>query len=141
MKTNSFYPVIMTEKLSESSSFYKEHFGFVPVFESNWYVSLKLIQGEQSYELALLDPAHETIPEGYRERTQGLLLNFEVENVDEAYERMIVKGKLPLLLNIRDEDFGQRHFITCDPNGILIDMITIIPPSEELSELFNEKVW
>ncbi|MBH5318285.1 VOC family protein [Paenibacillus sp. GSMTC-2017] len=141
MKTNSFYPVIMTEKLVESAAFYQIHFGFVTVFESDWYISLKLVQGDMTYELALLDPSHETIPAGYGEPTRGLLFNFEIDNVDDAYEKMIVKGKLPLLREIRDEDFGQRHFITCDPNGILIDIITIIPPSEEQSELYSEKVW
>jgi hypothetical protein len=29
----------------------------------------------------------------------------------------------------RDETFGHRHFITADPNGVLIDIIKPIPPS------------
>ena len=38
---------------------------------------------------------------------------------------------LPILRTLRDEPFGQRHFITADPNGVLIDVIKPIPPSEE----------
>jgi ribonucleotide monophosphatase NagD (HAD superfamily) len=37
---------------------------------------------------------------------------------------------------LRDEAFGQRHFITCDPNGVLIDVIKPIPPSEEFLKQF-----
>jgi hypothetical protein len=37
--------------------------------------------------------------------------------------------------------FGQRHFITRDPNGVLIDVIKIIPPSEEESAQYVDKIW
>ena len=37
---------------------------------------------------------------------------------------------------IQDEDFGQRHFITADPNGVLIDVIKPIPPSAEYAALY-----
>ena len=34
-----------------------------------------------------------------------------------------------MLLPIRDEDFGQRHFILDGPGGILVDVIQNIDPS------------
>ena len=37
------------------------------------------------------------------------------------------------LETLRDEPFGQRHFITRDPNGVLIDVIKPIPPSAEFA--------
>ena len=36
------------------------------------------------------------------------------------------------------ERFGQRHFITADPNGVLIDVVTPIPPSPEFAALYSE---
>lgn len=39
-------------------------------------------------------------------------------------------------LALRDEDFGQRHFITRDPNGVLIDVIKPIPPSADFAALY-----
>jgi hypothetical protein len=33
--------------------------------------------------------------------------------------------------------FGQRHFLTADPNGIMLDIITVIPPGEEYAEQFK----
>lgn len=131
MKTTSFYPVILTEQVAATADFYTEHFGFEKAFEADWYVSLKTIAKDDPFELAILDAAHPTIPDGHRSPVNGLILNFEVEDVDAEYERLIRGAKLPLRLEIRSEDFGQRHFITSDPNGVLIDVITVIPPTSE----------
>ncbi|MFS0554296.1 VOC family protein [Brevibacillus sp. 179-C9.3 HS] len=135
MKVNSFYPVILTEQVGASAKFYREHFGFEVVFEADWYVSLQNQSSTQTFELAILDPTHNTISQGFRKPIAGgLILNFEVDDVDAEYERLIVKEGLPLHLDIRDEDFGQRHFITSDPNGILLDIIKVIPPSESFAD-------
>jgi catechol 2,3-dioxygenase-like lactoylglutathione lyase family enzyme len=142
MITNSFYPVILTDKVALSSTFYSTHFRFETVYEADWYVSLRLTNnGKTSYELALLDASHPTIPSVYQKRVQGLILNFEVDDVDSEYNRLILDEKLPLQLDIRDEVFGQRHFITSDPNGVLLDIIQIIPPSETESAQYVDKVW
>jgi hypothetical protein len=60
-----------------------------------------------------------------------LLLNFEVDDVDAEWERLVVREGLHPELALRDEAFGQRHFIVADPSGVLVDAITEIPPSEE----------
>lgn len=137
MKAASFYPVLLTEKVEETTAFYVRHFGFSLSFESDWYVSLRLEGTDSAFELAILEPSHGTIPEGFRVATQGLILNFEVEDVDREYERLILQSGLPVELDIRSEAFGQRHFITRDPNGILIDIITNIPPSEEFEDQYR----
>ena len=61
----------------------------------------------------------------------GLGGHFEVADVDAAYEQLVTGAGLPVLRELRSEDWGQRHFITADPNGVLIDVITNIPPSAE----------
>jgi catechol 2,3-dioxygenase-like lactoylglutathione lyase family enzyme len=128
MRFNSFYPVIMTHDVVGSKAFYLEHFNFEVTFETDWYVSLKAAQAPL-FELALLNPDHPTVPQDFRRGLHGgLLLNFEVDDVDVEYERLRTAG-LPILYELRSEDFGQRHFITADPNGVLIDVITVIPPS------------
>ena len=131
MKTTSYYPVIMTADVAATAAFYVEHFRFTPLFESDWYVHLQSAEDE-SVNLAVLDGDHETIPAKGRGRVGGLLLNFEVEDPDAEYNRARKAG-LPILLELRDEDFGQRHFITSDPNGVLIDIIKPIPPSAEFA--------
>jgi uncharacterized glyoxalase superfamily protein PhnB len=129
MKTTSYYPVLMTDDVANSAQFYVTHFRFKPLFESDWYVHLQSKEDE-SVNLALLRGDHDTIPESGRGKAGGILLNFEVEDADAVYERCVSAG-LPIHKTLRDEAFGQRHFITADPNGVLIDVIKPIEPSAE----------
>jgi catechol 2,3-dioxygenase-like lactoylglutathione lyase family enzyme len=135
MQLTSFYPVIGTSRLPEAHEFYTRHFGFETTFEADWYVSLRRA-GPPSYELALLDHTHPTVPDGYRRPVGGLLLNFEVGDVDAEWERLVVRGGLRPELELRSEPFGQRHFIVADPSGVLIDVITPIPPDPEFAAAF-----
>ncbi len=129
MKSTSYYPVLMTDDVAGSAQFYVTHFRFKPLFESDWYVHLQSVEDE-GVNLALLKGDHDTIPEGGRGRASGILLNFEVENPDAVYD-LCLRAELPILKTLRDEPFGQRHFITADPNGVLIDVIKPIEPSAE----------
>lgn len=129
MKSTQYYPVIMTSRVAETTAFYVEHFRFKPLFESDWYVHMQSAE-DSAVNLAVLDSAHATIPAGCAAPVSGLLLNFEVEDVDQEFARVQAAG-LPILCPLRDEAWGQRHFITRDPNGVLIDIITPIPPSGE----------
>jgi catechol 2,3-dioxygenase-like lactoylglutathione lyase family enzyme len=136
LNINSFYPVLLTNDVAGSKDFYTKHFPFEITFDGGWYVSLKARQ-EFPFELALLEPNHSSIPSNFRrELNGGLILNFEVENADQEYARLKAMG-LPIHLEIRSEDFGQRHFITSDPNGVLIDMIQVIPPSDEFAKQYR----
>lgn len=131
MKVTSYYPVIMTTKVAETAAFYIAHFGFRPLFEADWYVHLQSTHSTR-VNLAVMDGSHETIPLAARGRVPGLILNFEVLDPDAEYARLTAAG-LPILQELRDEAFGQRHFITIDPNGVLIDIIKPIPPSAEFA--------
>ncbi|SCX45897.1 VOC family protein [Variovorax sp. EL159] len=136
MKVTSYYPVVMTHDVAATARFYGQHFGFVALFTSNWYVHLQLADNA-AVNLAVLDAGHETIPVPARGQVAGgLLLNFEVDDPDAVHDRLKAAG-LPILLSLRDEAFGQRHFITSDPNGVLIDIIKPIPPSGEFAAQYE----
>jgi uncharacterized glyoxalase superfamily protein PhnB len=136
MKTTSFYPVLMTGDVAGTKAFYINHFRFKPLFASDWYVHLQSAE-DRRVNLGIVHGDHETIPEEGRGRASGLLINFEVRDPDAVYERIVAAG-LPILRSLRDEPFGQRHFITRDPTGVLIDVIKPIPPSEEFLAQFAE---
>lgn len=137
MKLSSFYPVIGTDKIEASKEFYTTHFSFELTFEADWYVSMRL-KDNPEFQLALLDYRHPSVPEGFRYASQGTILNFEVDDVDAEYQRLKAAG-FPMALDIRSEDWGQRHFITTDPNGLLLDIITIIPPSEDFAKQYSDE--
>ena len=137
MRTTQFYPVLMVDDVAAVSAFYQAHFGFRPLFESAWYVHLQSAE-DVTVNLAILDGNHETIPaEARGGRASGLLLSFEVPDATAACTALTAKG-LPMLLPLRDEPFGQRHFITRDPAGVLIDVIQPIPPSAEYLAQYAE---
>lgn len=136
MKTTSYYPVIATDRVAETADFYRGHFRFAAAFEADWYVHLRSTEDE-NVNLAILDCRHDSVPEEGRRPVQGLLLNFEVEDVDAEYARLAAAG-LPILLALRDEPWGQRHFITRDPSGVMIDVIKVIPVSPEFAEQYSE---
>ncbi|MFY8105723.1 MAG: VOC family protein [Elstera sp.] len=135
MRCTAYYPVLLTADVAQTATFYETHFGFFRAFDSDWYVHLQS-SSDARINLAVLDYRHETIPAPGRAPSAGVILNFEVEAVDAEYERLSAAG-LPILLSLRSEAFGQRHFITADPNGVLIDIITPIPPSAEFAAQYT----
>jgi catechol 2,3-dioxygenase-like lactoylglutathione lyase family enzyme len=137
-KLGGFYPVLATQDVAASRDFYTRHLGFEVTFEADWYVSLRRPDAPH-YELALLDHTHQTVPEGHRVALRGgLLLNFEVDDVDSEHHRLVVEAGLPEVLPLRTEEFGQRHFIVAAPDGVLIDVITVVPPSEEYAAHYTD---
>jgi catechol 2,3-dioxygenase-like lactoylglutathione lyase family enzyme len=131
MSITSVYPVLMTHDVQTTAAFYLTHFGFGVSFEADWYVSLV----RDSWELAVLDASHPTIPDRARPAS-GVLINLEVDDVDAEYDRLVTNGPLDALLPLRSEDFGQRHFIVAGPDDVLIDVITPIEPSAQFSAQF-----
>ncbi len=137
-RLGGFYPVLATRDVAASRDFYTRHLGFEVTFEADWYVSLRRPDAPH-YELALLDHAHPTVPEGHRVALRGgLLLNFEVDDVDSEHQRLVVEAGLPEVLPLRTEEFGQRHFIVAALDGVLIDVITVVPPSEEYAARYTD---
>lgn len=132
MEISSFYPVVMVDDVASATRFYREELGFETTFEADWYVSLRSEGGE----LALLDRTHPTIPEGFREPVRGLLLNVEVPDAAAEHARLVGDRGLPERLPLRDEAFGQRHFIVEAPGGVLIDVIEPIEPSAEFAAAY-----
>ena len=129
MRPIGFYPLLLTTDLARAATFYTTHLGFETVFAMDWYVQLRS-PGERAYEIAIIAYDHDTIPVESRMPTRGLVLSFNVEDVDGIYDELRQAG-LPVLTELRDEAFGQRHFITADPDGVMIDIIKEIPPSPE----------
>jgi catechol 2,3-dioxygenase-like lactoylglutathione lyase family enzyme len=129
------YPVIGSADVAASRDFYRTHFGFELTFESDWYVSLRHPESPY-FELAFVDHRHETIPAGFRRPAAGLLVNIEVPDVDDVYRRLVDGAGLAVALELRSEAFGQRHFIVEGPDGVLVDVITIIEPTGEYAEQY-----
>lgn len=134
MQITGFYPVLMSDDVASAAAFYREVLGFETTFESDWYVSLR----RDAYELAVLACTHPTIPDGFRSPAKGVLLNLEVTDVDAVHDGLTVEHGHRVRLPLRDEEFGQRHFILEAPDGVLLDVIQPIPPSAAFADAYAE---
>ncbi|MGX7696710.1 VOC family protein [Gordonia polyisoprenivorans] len=132
MSATSFYPVLMSRDVGAAASFYRELLGFETTFESDWYVSLRL----GAFEVAVLAHDHATIPEGYGALPRGVIVNLEVDDVDAVHRSLAADPDIEIVMGLRDEDFGQRHFILAAPDGVLLDVIQPLPPSAEYADAY-----
>ncbi|GLQ53405.1 VOC family protein [Devosia nitrariae] len=126
LKITAHYPVLLVEDVSATAGFYETHFGFARQFDAGWYVHLAREEDGKTHQMAVMRCDHDTIPEAGRTPTRGLIVNVEVSDVDEVHARMEAAG-VPMQQSLRSEKFGQRHFMTADPGGVLVDVITPIP--------------
>lgn len=120
---------IITEKLSETKSFYTEVLGFGVNFENEFY--LLLHTPNQSDQISFLLPNHPSQKPIFQSpfTGKGMYITIEVENVDELYQSIKNKG-IEIEIELRDEPWGDRHFAIVDPNGIGIDVVTYSDPDK-----------
>lgn len=128
------FPTICVGHVAATRDFYIELFGFRVVFDSGWYVQLEAPDGAKP-QIGIVERDHPTVPASFRREPAGVLVSIEVDDVDVVHARAVEAG-LQLPLSLRSEAFGQRHFMTVDPSGTLVDVITVIPPSAEYAESY-----
>jgi catechol 2,3-dioxygenase-like lactoylglutathione lyase family enzyme len=126
MKLNAGFII---PKLQETKKFYTTVLQMEVVFENDFYLLLQTAGGTD--QISFLLPDHESQQPLFKPAFvgKGAYLTIEVENVDEVYEK-IKKMKIPVVIPIRDEPWGDRHFAIVDPNGIGIDIVTHTPQTK-----------
>lgn len=130
MKINRLVPIISTEKLKESKEFYMKNFGFQVLFANDWYVLLE--SQDKTLQIAFVMPNHETQPPVFQSRFEGngIFYTIEIDDVDKEFARLKNTG-VKIELTVRDEPWGERHFAIKDPNGVVINVSQLIPPTGE----------
>ncbi len=111
---------ICSDNLQKSKSFYVELLGFKVKYDSNWYVQLCSTENDE-IEYGIIQKDHELVPEEYQQKPNGMYVTFVVEDVDLIYQRAL-QMNIKVLQEPRNEFYGQRRFLTQDPNGCLIDI-------------------
>ncbi len=121
INANKFFPVIITKQLKETKNFYVELLNCEAVFESDWYVQLASPKG---LEIGLLIKGHYSQPNFLHQayNGNGVVLSFEVDNVDDEYTKIKASG-LAIVYELKTEEWGQRHFMLRDPNGMVVDVV------------------
>jgi predicted enzyme related to lactoylglutathione lyase len=126
MKIIRLVPNISSELFAASRDFYVELFDLVVGVElDDWYLQL-MSPEDPSLNIGFVKPAHELFagraaPAG----KHALVLTIHIEDVDAAYERAQRMGA-DIAEEIRNEEYGQRHFLVVDPNGLLLNVMSTI---------------
>lgn len=112
---------IVTPNLAESKVFYTEKLGCQVIFEAEWYLLLRWPGGE---EIGFLQPGLEAQHPAFRKMYEGngMWISIEVEDVDHYYNLWLGK-EVEMMIPLRDEPWGERHFAFRDPNGVSIDVV------------------
>ncbi|MFN3195157.1 MAG: VOC family protein [Chlorobiota bacterium] len=115
---------IITNNLEKTKDFYTKILDFRIVWESDWFILLATPNGADT--ISFLMPNHPTQGiDQFRNNYNGsgVYLTIEVDDVDDLYNRM-KKKEIEFALEIRTEEWGDRHFAIIDPNNIGIDFVT-----------------
>ena len=132
---NSLFPVLCTESVDASHRFYKNLFGMQAAFEIDWYVQLQSPDNE-TIQIAFVQADHPSVPERFQAMPAGTIVTLEVDDADQYHNKAKELG-LAIELSLRDEPWGQRHFMVVDPGGVLVDVVKLIEPSGEFSEHYS----
>lgn len=129
-KTMKLNAGIITNNIAESKQFYSEILDFGIVFENDFYLLMQTPNHQA--EISFLKPNHPTQQPMFQTAFEGkgIYLTIEVEDVDKLYKTLIQKG-VEIKIEIRDEVWGDRHFVIVDPNGVGIDIVTYSKPESE----------
>ena len=125
----AIFAAIYVADLERSKAFYCQLLGLIPVFDSDWIVQVAS-PNDASVTLTLQPRQHELVPDGFREPPQGMSIAFVVPNTDEVYGKATAMG-LHIVQEPKDEIYGQRRFLTVDPDGLLVDVSSNCEPSAE----------
>lgn len=134
---NSAFPVFIVKNLSKAKTFYESNFDFKVAFKNEWYLHLVSNSGIQ---VAFMLPDQKTQPDFFRQSYtgKGVIFSLEVNDADSVYS-FAKKQSLNIVLDLRSEEWGQRHFSLKDPNGVYIDIVQAIKPSEEYQKGYEDK--
>jgi len=121
---------IITSRLAETKAFYTKNLNFEVSFENDFY--LLLHTPNQQAQLAFLLPNHASQQPLFQTAFagKGVFLTIEVPDVEAEYKR-IKALKIPIVIELREEPWGDKHFAIVDPNGVGIDIVTYTAPPKE----------
>jgi len=132
---NSLFPDICSHDLPACKVFYESLLELTTIFELDWYIQMQS-STDQNLQIAFVAQDHESVPDGYGFKPQGVIITVEMDDVDTVYRRARSR-KIPIVQELKDEPWGQRHFMARDPNGLLVDLVQMIQPNEAYAKHFQ----
>jgi uncharacterized glyoxalase superfamily protein PhnB len=120
---DAMFPVMVTDNLEAVKQFYESVFGFTAIFyDANFY--LHLLSPNKNIQLGFLLPNLTNQPEFLHPimSAKGFVISLEVKDAVLAYSEA-QKMNLNFIMHLKEEAWGQMHFIIQDPAGFRVDVV------------------
>lgn len=121
---------LVTEKLRDTENFYREFFDARTVFDSEWFLLLRMGTAE-GFELNIMRPR-----EGMKNFGGGAVIRLRVENAD-LYLKRFQRAKVNPVIPMSDFPWAGRGFGVLDPSGAMALCWHKIMPSEDSTRYFR----
>lgn len=123
IEIDAMFPVMVTSDLEAVKQFYTTVFGFNAVFfDATFY--LHLVSPDTGVQLGFLMPDLSSQPQFLHSimSTEGYVISLEVKDAAKAYAEA-KKLNLDFAMDLKEEVWGQIHFMVTDPAGFRIDIV------------------
>ena len=129
MNTIELSTCFCTNNVTACKQFYQRYFSAKITFDCGWYLNMSI--GEADATIQFMEPQGGM--ETYTGR--GITLNFQVNDVDAEYKRLMDAG-LQEAMPLEDHPWGDRGFSVIDPIGTSVYIYSDREPSEEFSQFY-----
>lgn len=123
MNVTKLSTCIITDQIESTKMFYLEALRGKLTFDCGWYISISLGSGELQF----------MTPQSEQDKlflNQGVTFNMQVADVDAEYRKICDTG-VTIVNEIKDNPWGDRSFVICDPNGVRLYIYSDREPAEE----------
>ena len=111
---------VLSKDVAASKAFYVNLLDMKVHFDSDWFVILKP-QGDNPFELGIVDVNHEIVPVSERASPTGCYPCFVVDDVDVVHQRALASG-VEIIEPPREMFYGQKRLLIRDPDGMMVDI-------------------
>jgi catechol 2,3-dioxygenase-like lactoylglutathione lyase family enzyme len=122
MNVTRLLPNICTDQMEETRDFYINLLGLVVgTVHPGWYIQV-VSPADPRLQIGIVRRDAEFTPKAFQRPAQGVIISVQVDDVDAIHAAAVKRG-LQIAQGLRDEDFGMRHFMVADPNGLLVNVM------------------
>src|SRR6202521_2545687 len=122
MVVTRLLPNICTDRMEETRDFYVNLLGFVVgTVHPGWYIQL-VSPTDPRLQLGIIRRDAEFTPKAFQRPAEGVIISVQVDDVDAVHAAAVKRG-FQIAQALRTEEFGMRHFMVVDPNGLLVNLL------------------
>jgi uncharacterized glyoxalase superfamily protein PhnB len=118
---------LTVDDVSASQRFFTRHLGYTERAAAEGFASLT--REDAAVDVVLLARGTEVLPADQRnQHASGMILAFTGTGIDMEEKRLRTEG-VEITMPLREEPWGERLFQIKDPNGVVIQFVEWVAPS------------